>query len=95
MNKIIACPSEDELRNRIMRQLEWRDSSSTAALIWHGYLSALLEWGVLELRVFDQLTALLPRVGLKELHELFLDEPISPERELEIDEYLQRQSSIK
>jgi len=84
-------PTEEELRNRIVRHLEWRGSSDTAALLWHGYLTALLEWGVLEIHVFDRLLPLLPVVGSKELNELCLDEPISPEREAEIDEYLRSQ----
>lgn len=59
--------TEEELRNRITRQMEWRGSTDTLALIWHGYLGALLEWGVIEVHVFKSLSALLPRVGSKEL----------------------------
>jgi hypothetical protein len=35
-------PTEEELRNRITRQLGWRETE-TVALIWHGYLNGLLE----------------------------------------------------
>lgn len=83
-------PTEEELRNRITRQLEWRGPSDAVALIWRGYLAALSEWGVIEVQVFDRLSALLPDVGYKELHELFLDEPISPERERELDEFVKQ-----
>ncbi|MEO6920964.1 MAG: hypothetical protein ABI171_18450 [Collimonas sp.] len=81
-------PTEEELRNRIARQLEWRDSSDTVALIWHGYLSALFEWGVIELQAFDRLSAMLPQIGSKELMELFSDEPLSQKQEREVDESL-------
>lgn len=80
-------PTEEELRNRITRQLNWRDTN-TVALIWHGYLSGLLEWGLIELAVHDRLAKLLPKVGNKELCEQALDEPLTPEQEAEIDEYL-------
>lgn len=83
-------PTEDELRNRISRHLGWRETE-TVALIWHGYLNALLEWGLIEIGVFDRLLKLLPKVGSKELYEQSLDEAISPEQEAEIDEYLRRQ----
>jgi hypothetical protein len=81
-------PTEEELRNRITRQLSWRDPTDTVALLWRGYLTSLLEWGLIEVHVYDDLRALLPKVGIKELNEICLDEPISPEREAEIDEYL-------
>ena len=83
-------PTEEELRNRIVRQLGWR-KTDTVALIWHGYLSGLLEWGLIELDVHDRLLKLLPKVGNKELHELFADEPLTPEQEAEIDDYLRSQ----
>jgi hypothetical protein len=81
-------PTEEELRNRILHQLDWRGPTDTVALIWHGYLAALLEWGRIEVNVHARLLSLLPRVGVKELDELFSGEPLSPEREAEIDEYL-------
>lgn len=58
-------PTEEELRNRITRQLEWRGSSDAVALIWRGYLAALSAWGVIEVHVFDRLSALLPDIGCK------------------------------
>jgi len=85
---IYGYPTEEELRNRILRQLEWRGSTDTVALLWHGYLAALLEWGAIEINVFDRLIVLLPDVGNKELDELFADEPISPEREKELDDFI-------
>lgn len=35
-------PAEEDLRNRIVRQLSWRGADAVA-LIWHGYLNGLLE----------------------------------------------------
>jgi hypothetical protein len=88
-------PTEEELRNRIARQLEWRGPSEVVALIWRGYLAGLLEWGVIEIDIYDRITALLPRVGSKELDELFSDEPITVERENELDEYARKLNNSK
>lgn len=82
-------PTEEELRDRITRQLEWRGKSDTVALIWHGYLAGLVEWGLLEFNTYVRLTELLPIVGSKEKSELFADEPLTTEEEKEIEEYLQ------
>ncbi|RDI09699.1 hypothetical protein DFO48_107223 [Comamonas sp. AG1104] len=88
-------PTEEELRNRITRQLGWRGPTDTVVLLWHGYLAALLEWGVIEVHLYDSLSKLLPPMGSKEQSELFADEPLSPEREREIDEYLRQSESLK
>jgi hypothetical protein len=85
---ICGYPTEEELRNRIRRQLQWHGSTDTVALIWHGYLAALLEWGVIDIQIYDRLISLLPSIGYKELDELFADEPISPEREKELDDFV-------
>ncbi len=77
-------PTEEELANRIVRQLSWRNTE-TVALIWRGYLAGLLEWGLIEVSTYGRLSKLLPKVGGKALYELFADEPISPEQEAEID----------
>lgn len=77
-------PTEEELQDRISRQISWR-KTDTVALIWHGYLNGLFEWGVIEIDVYDRLLKLLPKLGSKEIYEQFLDEPISPEKEAEMD----------
>ena len=87
--KINGYPTEEELRDRITRHLRWR-GTDTVALLWRGYLSGLLEWGMIEVHVYDNLHKLLPKIGVKELDEIFSGEPLSPEREAEIDEYLTR-----
>ena len=83
-------PTEEELRNRITRQLKWRGTGDAVALIWHGYLAGLMEWGLIEVHVFDRLKTLLPQIGNKELSELFADEPLSAEQELEIENFLKQ-----
>ncbi|RUL69437.1 hypothetical protein [Dyella choica] len=65
--------SEEELRGRISRQLRWRESSNTVALIWRGYLAALLDWGLIEVHVFERLSKMLPLLGKIEVAELFQD----------------------
>lgn len=81
----ISFPTEDELRERIVRHLSWRGDVDSVALIWHGYLTGLVEWGLIELNVFERLTSLLPKLAERELVELSLDEPISAEMEKEIE----------
>ena len=81
-------PTESALRERISNQLRWRGPTDTVALIWHGYLTALLEWGLIDVSTFSRLTELLPKKGFKKLYEMCLDEPIKPEHEKKIDRYL-------
>ncbi|WP_144409973.1 hypothetical protein [Cupriavidus basilensis] len=83
-------PTEIELRQRIERQLGWCGETEIVALIWHGYLSGLLEWGMIEVVVFDRLCVLLPKIGCKELVELSMDEPITPELEREIEQSMRK-----
>lgn len=78
MAKVNGYPTEEELRRRISRQLSWRGKADTVVLIWQGYLTALLEWGLIDLPVFDRLCALLPKIGADELVELSMDEPVRP-----------------
>lgn len=74
------CPTEIDLKDRITRQLSWNSSAKeNVALIWRGYLAGLLEWGLIEVSVFDRLIALLPQVGNPELYELSLDEQFKVE----------------
>jgi hypothetical protein len=83
-------PTEDELHGRIVRHLGWRNTNEVAVL-WHGYLSALLEWGLIDVNCHQRLVDLLPKgSGIKENAELLLDEPLSKEREDEINEFLSR-----
>ena len=83
-------PTESELRERIERQLGRHGATETVALIWHGYLTGIFEWGLIEIDAFDRLSAMLPKVGAKELVELSTDEAISPELEREIEQSIFR-----
>jgi hypothetical protein len=84
------CPTEQELRRRILVQLNWGTSINTIALLWHGYLAALLECKLLEASVHGRLSSLLPRVGAREKSEMFSREPLTPEHRREVDEFLNR-----
>ncbi|MDN7428742.1 MULTISPECIES: hypothetical protein [unclassified Burkholderia] len=79
-------PTVEELRNRILRQLEWRGPTAEVASVWRGYLTALLEWGLLEISDHDTLASLLPVKGVKEVVELSADEPLDKETDAYIDE---------
>ncbi|MBO3051938.1 hypothetical protein J6337_04185 [Burkholderia pseudomallei] len=79
-------PTVEELRNRILRQLEWRGPTTEVASVWRGYLTALLEWGLLEISDHDTLASLLPFKGVKEVVELSADEPLDKESNDYIDE---------
>lgn len=85
-----ASPTEQELRRRILVQLNWGTSSDTIALLWHGYLAALRECRLLDEPVHDRLSSLLPRVGGKEQSDMFSRAPLTPEQRREIDEFLNR-----
>ena len=56
---------------------------------WEG-MRLQIRWQkyVKKIHVYDRLSVLLPIVGNKEQSELFADEPLSTEREREIDEFL-------
>ncbi len=81
-------PNKSELEKRILNQLRWRGPTDVVALIWHGYLTALMEWGLIDVVTFEQLTELLPKKGFKELYEMSLNEKIKPDKEREIDDFL-------
>ncbi|WP_198363575.1 hypothetical protein [Burkholderia ubonensis] len=81
-----GCTTELELRERIERHISRRGAIDAVVLIWHGYLTGLFEWGVIELDVFERLSALLPTIGRVEIVELSLDESITHELKREIDE---------
>jgi hypothetical protein len=65
-------PTEEELRKRISEHLQHHSGSTEVALIWHGYIAALLEWSLITPDTHSRLNQLLPDVGRTELMELFL-----------------------
>jgi len=56
---------EAELRNRIQADISHFGETlpERYAIAWRAYLAGLLEWRVIEVPVFDRLTALLPDVA--------------------------------
>lgn len=86
-------PEEEEIKNRILRQLSWYEPKEMVGMLWLGYLSGLLEWGVIDIDVYGRLQNLLPVVGAKEVHELFADEALSAEDAKEIEAYLNARKS--
>jgi hypothetical protein len=86
-------PTEKELRRRISNQLSWRNTTEVA-LLWHGYLNALLEWGLIDVNIYHSLQEVLPRIGMKESYEQALDEQLDPEQEKEFDKKMEAGVSL-
>jgi hypothetical protein len=55
-------PTQGELEERIRRDLDHFNGNlpERSALVWHGYLAALIEWGLISPGVHGHLTAMLP-----------------------------------
>lgn len=77
-------PTESELKTRIEEHMSWSNTQTTA-LIWLGYLGALLEWGLIDVGSHERLQNLLPTVGRKELVEMMLGSPLSAEQQAELE----------
>lgn len=73
-------PQEEDILNRINRHLSYSKDTETVALIWSGYISALLEWGLISPDSYQSLSKKLPEIGNAELYELFMDEPFPTEK---------------
>ena len=75
MSKIaVEAPSERELAYRIRTHLAHRRDDGVA-LVWRGYLAALLEWGLISVSSHDRLSGMLPTIGLATVGEVFLGLP--------------------
>ena len=86
-------PTEEELQNRLQRQLEFSRDKFAAVCIWNGYLAALYECSLIDLDVYTRLGELLPPGGDVEIWELFGDEPADEEARKRILDYaLERQA---
>ena len=79
-------PQESDLERRIRSHFDWRGATETVSLLWQGYLSGLLEYGLLDINAYNRLMDILPNCGSKDHYILLGDEPLSPEVELEIEE---------
>lgn len=77
-------PAVEELRTRMLRHMDWRSRDERVALTWRGYLTGLYEWGLISVDDYGQLIDLLPKIGIREIDEIFAGEPLSPDREDEI-----------
>ncbi|WP_220810701.1 hypothetical protein [Cupriavidus sp. UME77] len=87
---VYGYPTESELREKIEFQLGWRGKTEIVALIWRGHLSGLLESGFIAVDVFNRLCAMLTKIDCKAFVELFLDDPIAPELDREIEELMRK-----
>lgn len=87
---MIGKPTRAELERRIREHLQWHPGSDTVALVWQGYLTGIFEWGLISVGDHDALSKLLPRVGVKEVVEIFSGEPLTSERAAEIDRQINR-----
>lgn len=79
--------NEDELADRLTRQLEWGRDRHAAVLLWKGYLAGLYEAHVIDIEVYTRLDGLLPAGGNIEVSELFAGEKLSDQEVGEIENY--------
>jgi hypothetical protein len=67
-------PSLEELRDRVQQSIGFYGGHipERAALVWDGYLAALLEWGLISVSDHAELVALLPEVEDNPVLRVFL-----------------------
>ena len=65
----VSGPTEEELRERITRQLAASPDNDIVVGIWMGYLMALLEFSLISIETYANASSLLPRIGLREFEE--------------------------
>ncbi len=68
----VMLPEKDGLRSRIVEHLRARPDNPMVSAVWYGYLAALSEWGVIELKDHAELVKLLPGHGKAETNEVAL-----------------------
>lgn len=78
-----SVPTKKEMLSRISIHLKRRRDSDTVALLWKGYLAALMEWGFFTPDEYHDLNDQLGEVGSKELREVFLGFPDEYERDVD------------
>ncbi len=61
----LAHSRREELRQRIKKDIAHFQGQlpERYAIAWGGYLAALLEWSVIDIPTYDDLSSLLPQVG--------------------------------
>jgi len=77
-------PTEQELADRVAKQLAWSSDKATVIHVWQGYLAGLYEWGQIDLDVYSRLSSALPKGADKEIAELFMGQPLSAEQEAQL-----------
>jgi hypothetical protein len=57
-------PYFDEIQSRIQRDVAYYNGKlpERFALVWNGYLAALIEWGLISVSEHEQLLKLLPHI---------------------------------
>jgi hypothetical protein len=70
-------PTVEELRNRIQRDIDYfgSDLPERTAIAWWGYLSALIEWGLLTVSEHDNVCSLLPMIQDNPVVQILLGRP--------------------
>ena len=63
-------PTLQELERRLKEHLSIKQGNEKVVMIWRGYLAGLLEFGTINIDVYDKVTDLLPELGFQELEEL-------------------------
>ena len=76
----IGRPTEAEILKRVQSHLRAHQSNLTSASLWHGYIAALLEWGLIDAELHSRIGKLLPEIGAQELRDIFLGNETQPDR---------------
>jgi len=72
----VEYPNEEELRCRIVNQLNRSGQTVEVGYLWNGYLAALREWGLIDNRMYVALGNLVGYVKDDDLYQLFADAPM-------------------
>jgi hypothetical protein len=67
-------PTLEEMRTRLQEEIQHFGGvmPERVALVWHGYLAALIEWGLITINEHAQLTEMLPKIPDNPVMAVFL-----------------------
>lgn len=70
-------PTFVELSRRIRKDIRYYEGSlpERVAIAWSGYLSALLEWGLISVSDDEELHALLPKIEKNPVYDIMVGRP--------------------
>jgi hypothetical protein len=70
-------PQLEELQGRIQEEISYYKGAlpERVALVWHGYIAALLEWGLISVSDHERLCNLLPSIKDNPVVPIMLGEP--------------------